>query len=176
MSAISRPAPAARSAGVVATSILPPNSPQCARLSTPGRLVGPAAAAYSRRRVVRRAAASALGEQEFLEAIRFKPWADGHGYGFAEYAGRHGDFAIAGGAALLEAGRDGHHACSTVVIRRRSGAEAPVRGGTHADRPACRQSRHQTRRCRSQRARCDGRRPCDRRLSTSSAGVLIRRG
>jgi carbon-monoxide dehydrogenase medium subunit len=50
---------------------------------------------------------SALGEQEFLEAIRFKPWADGHGYGFAEYARRHGDFAIAGGAALLEAGRDG---------------------------------------------------------------------
>lgn len=50
---------------------------------------------------------SALGEQEFLEAIRFKPWAHGHGYGFAEYARRHGDFAIAGGAALLEASRDG---------------------------------------------------------------------
>lgn len=50
---------------------------------------------------------SALGEQEFLEAIRFKPWADGHGYGFAEYARRHGDFAIGGAAALLEAGRDG---------------------------------------------------------------------
>jgi aerobic carbon-monoxide dehydrogenase medium subunit len=50
---------------------------------------------------------SALGEQEFLEAIRFKPWADGHGYGFAEYARRHGDFAIAGAAALLEAGIDG---------------------------------------------------------------------
>jgi aerobic carbon-monoxide dehydrogenase medium subunit len=50
---------------------------------------------------------SALGEQEFLEAIRFKPWAEGHGYGFAEYARRHGDFAIAGAAALLEAGRGG---------------------------------------------------------------------
>ena len=50
---------------------------------------------------------SALGEQEFLEAIRFKPWADGHGHGFAEYARRHGDFAIAGAAALLEAGTDG---------------------------------------------------------------------
>jgi carbon-monoxide dehydrogenase medium subunit len=49
---------------------------------------------------------SALGEQEFLEAIRFKPWAEGHGYGFAEYARRHGDFAIAGAAALLEAGND----------------------------------------------------------------------
>ncbi|MGQ0686980.1 FAD binding domain-containing protein [Bradyrhizobium sp.] len=50
---------------------------------------------------------SALGEQEFLEALRFKPWANGHGYGFAEYARRHGDFAVAGGAALLEADRDG---------------------------------------------------------------------
>jgi aerobic carbon-monoxide dehydrogenase medium subunit len=50
---------------------------------------------------------SALGEQEFLETIRFKPWADGHGYGFAEYARRHGDFAIAGAAALLEADIDG---------------------------------------------------------------------
>ncbi|MFL6826544.1 MAG: FAD binding domain-containing protein [Bradyrhizobium sp.] len=50
---------------------------------------------------------SALGEQEFLDAIRFKPWANGHGYGFAEYARRHGDFAIAGAAALLEGGRDG---------------------------------------------------------------------
>jgi carbon-monoxide dehydrogenase medium subunit len=46
---------------------------------------------------------SALGEQEFLEALRFRPWAKGHGYGFAEYARRHGDFAIAGAAALLEA-------------------------------------------------------------------------
>jgi carbon-monoxide dehydrogenase medium subunit len=50
---------------------------------------------------------SALGDQELLEALRFKPWAKGHGYGFAEYARRHGDFAIAGGAALLEAGKDG---------------------------------------------------------------------
>ena len=112
---------------------------------------------------------SALGEQEFLEAIRFKPWADGHGYGFAEYARRHGDFAIAGGAALLEAGRDGRITRAALLS---FGVEAApkrlVRGGTHADRPARRQSRHQTRRCRSQRARCNGRRPCDRRLSASS--------
>jgi carbon-monoxide dehydrogenase medium subunit len=50
---------------------------------------------------------SALGDQEFLEALRFKPWGKGHGHGFAEYARRHGDFAIAGGAALLEADKDG---------------------------------------------------------------------
>lgn len=45
---------------------------------------------------------SSLDDQEFLEALRFRPWAKGHGYGFAEYARRHGDFAISGAAALLE--------------------------------------------------------------------------
>jgi carbon-monoxide dehydrogenase medium subunit len=50
---------------------------------------------------------SALSEQEFLEALRFRPWAKGHGYGFAEYARRHGDFAIAGGACLLETDNSG---------------------------------------------------------------------
>jgi aerobic carbon-monoxide dehydrogenase medium subunit len=45
---------------------------------------------------------SSLDDQEFLEALRFRTWAKGHGYGFAEYARRHGDFAIAGAAALLE--------------------------------------------------------------------------
>jgi len=49
---------------------------------------------------------SAVGEREFLETIRIKPWAKGHGYGFAEYARRHGDFAIAGAAALIETGSD----------------------------------------------------------------------
>jgi carbon-monoxide dehydrogenase medium subunit len=46
---------------------------------------------------------SSLDDQEFLETVRFKPWAVRHGYGFAEYARRHGDFAISGAAALLEA-------------------------------------------------------------------------
>ncbi|MCK1423008.1 xanthine dehydrogenase family protein subunit M [Bradyrhizobium sp. 182] len=46
---------------------------------------------------------SSLDDQEFLETVRFRPWAKGHGYGFAEYARRHGDFAISGAAALLEA-------------------------------------------------------------------------
>jgi carbon-monoxide dehydrogenase medium subunit len=45
---------------------------------------------------------SALDDQEFLEVLRFRPWAKGHGCGFAEYARRHGDFAIAGAAALIE--------------------------------------------------------------------------
>jgi carbon-monoxide dehydrogenase medium subunit len=58
---------------------------------------------------------SALGEREFLEALRFKPWANGHGYGFAEYARRHGDFAVAGGVALLEADRDGRIARAALL-------------------------------------------------------------
>jgi len=44
---------------------------------------------------------SALDEREILRAIRWRPWPRGHGYGFHEYARRHGDFAIAGAAALL---------------------------------------------------------------------------
>jgi carbon-monoxide dehydrogenase medium subunit len=78
---------------------------------------------------------SALGDQEFLEALRFKPWAKGHGYGFAEYARRHGDFAIAGGAALLEADKDGRITRAALLSfgvesapRRLPGAEASLIG------------------------------------------------
>jgi carbon-monoxide dehydrogenase medium subunit len=78
---------------------------------------------------------SALGEQEFLEAIRIKPWAKGHGYGFAEYARRHGDFAVAGGAAMIEAGSDGRIARAALLSfgveaspRRLSNAEAALIG------------------------------------------------
>lgn len=78
---------------------------------------------------------SALGEQDFLEAIRIRPWAKGHGYGFAEYARRHGDFAIAGGAALVEADSNGRVARVTLVSfgveaspRRLSDAEASLIG------------------------------------------------
>lgn len=74
---------------------------------------------------------SALGEQEFLEAIRFKPWAEGHGYGFAEYARRHGDFAIAGGAALLEAGGDGRITRAALVS---FGVEAAPKRLSEAER------------------------------------------
>jgi carbon-monoxide dehydrogenase medium subunit len=78
---------------------------------------------------------SALGEQEFLEAIRIKPWAKGHGYGFAEYARRHGDFAVAGGAAMIEAGNDGRITRAALLSfgveaspRRLSDAEAALIG------------------------------------------------
>jgi aerobic carbon-monoxide dehydrogenase medium subunit len=43
----------------------------------------------------------AAGPDEILAAIRIKPWGPAYGYGFCEFSRRHGDFAIAGAAALL---------------------------------------------------------------------------
>jgi len=43
-----------------------------------------------------------IGPDELLTKVRVPNWAAGHGYGFAEYARRHGDFAIVSAAALLE--------------------------------------------------------------------------
>jgi carbon-monoxide dehydrogenase medium subunit len=42
-----------------------------------------------------------LGPGELLTAISIPLWPAGHGYGFAEFARRHGDFAMAGTAALM---------------------------------------------------------------------------
>lgn len=68
---------------------------------------------------------SALGEQEFLQSIRWRRWPAGHGYGFSEYARRRGDFAIAGAAALLELAADGTVRRAAIVV---FGVEpAPVR-------------------------------------------------
>lgn len=43
-----------------------------------------------------------LGPDELLTTIRVPYWGTGHGYGFVEFARRHGDFAIIAVAALLE--------------------------------------------------------------------------
>jgi carbon-monoxide dehydrogenase medium subunit len=59
---------------------------------------------------------SALDDDEYLEAIRFEPWRPGSGHGFAEYARRHGDFAIVGCGALLDADAAGRIARAAVVI------------------------------------------------------------
>jgi carbon-monoxide dehydrogenase medium subunit len=48
----------------------------------------------------------AIDANEMLVAIRFPLWQSGHGFGFEEFARRHGDFALASAAALLES--DGH--------------------------------------------------------------------
>jgi carbon-monoxide dehydrogenase medium subunit len=45
---------------------------------------------------------SALAPEECLTRIRIPLWPKGHGYGFVEFARRHGDFAIVSAAALLE--------------------------------------------------------------------------
>jgi len=44
---------------------------------------------------------------EVLVSVRLPAWGAGHGFGFEEFARRHGDFAIVSAAALLEAGTDG---------------------------------------------------------------------
>jgi carbon-monoxide dehydrogenase medium subunit len=42
-----------------------------------------------------------------VAAIDLPLWRTGHGYGFHEFARRHGDFALAGAAALLDVGAGG---------------------------------------------------------------------
>jgi carbon-monoxide dehydrogenase medium subunit len=50
--------------------------------------------------------ATALAPDEMIAAIDLPLWRSGHGYGFQEFARRHGDFALAGAAALLDVGAD----------------------------------------------------------------------
>ena len=45
---------------------------------------------------------TALDDKEILTSIRIEPWPPGHGWAFVEYARRHGDFAIASVAVLLQ--------------------------------------------------------------------------
>jgi len=44
----------------------------------------------------------ALKPDELLLGLRLSPWGPGHGWAFEEYARRHGDFAIASAAVMLE--------------------------------------------------------------------------
>jgi carbon-monoxide dehydrogenase medium subunit len=67
----------------------------------------------------------ALAQDELLTTVRFPAWPAGHRFGFAEFARRHGDFAIAAAAVLLDIDPAG-------VIRKASLAigglaEAPIR-------------------------------------------------
>ncbi len=48
--------------------------------------------------------ATVLAPDEMIAAIELPIWRPGHGYGFHEFARRHGDFALAGAAALLDVG------------------------------------------------------------------------
>jgi carbon-monoxide dehydrogenase medium subunit len=49
----------------------------------------------------------ALEPDEILTSVEFTPWPAGHGWAFAEFARRHGDFAIASAAAMLMLNADG---------------------------------------------------------------------
>jgi carbon-monoxide dehydrogenase medium subunit len=49
----------------------------------------------------------AIEADELLTQVRFAAWPKGHGYGFVEFARRHGDFAITSAAAMLEEDANG---------------------------------------------------------------------
>jgi aerobic carbon-monoxide dehydrogenase medium subunit len=50
--------------------------------------------------------ATVLEPDEMIAAVELPIWRLGHGHGFHEFARRHGDFALAGAAALLDVGAD----------------------------------------------------------------------
>jgi carbon-monoxide dehydrogenase medium subunit len=68
---------------------------------------------------------SALEPDELLTRISFEAWPQDHGWGFEEYARRHGDFAIASAGVLLTL--DAHGAISRLAIVVGGLAGAPVR-------------------------------------------------
>ena len=75
---------------------------------------------------------TAVQPDEILVEIRFPAWPKGHGYGFVEFARRHGDFAIASAAALLE--EDASGKIKRVSLTIGGVSKTPVR------MPQCRES------------------------------------
>jgi len=59
---------------------------------------------------------TAVQPDEILTAIELPLWPAGHGYGFHEFARRHGDFAIVGAAAMLDVGADKTVKRATVTL------------------------------------------------------------
>ena len=59
---------------------------------------------------------TSLALDEVLTCIRFKPWQGRTGSGFCEFSRRHGDFAVAGAIALLEAGNDNRVTRASVTL------------------------------------------------------------
>jgi carbon-monoxide dehydrogenase medium subunit len=70
---------------------------------------------------------TAVGLDEILTAVELPLWPAGHGFGFHEFARRHGDFAIVGAAALLAIGKDRVVARASVTLC--GVATAPLRMG-----------------------------------------------
>ena len=82
----------------------------------------------------------AMEPDEVLTRVRFGLWPLGHGYGFVEFARRHGDFAIVSAAALLVLGGDGTISRAVVTVGgvgpapvRVSAAEAALVGSVAGD-------------------------------------------
>ncbi len=82
----------------------------------------------------------AMEPDEVLTRVRFPLWPLGHGYGFVEFARRHGDFAIVSAAALLVLGGDGTISRAVVTVGgvgpapvRVSAAEAALVGSVAGD-------------------------------------------
>src|SRR5256885_2845810 len=68
---------------------------------------------------------TALEPNELLTKVTFAAWPKGHGYGFVEFARRHGDFALASAAALLEEDANGKIKRASLTLG--GVATAPVR-------------------------------------------------
>ena len=58
----------------------------------------------------------AIEPDEILIEVRFPAWPQGHGYGFVEFARRHGDFAIASAAALVQEDANGKITRASLAI------------------------------------------------------------
>jgi len=58
----------------------------------------------------------AIEQNEVVTAARFPLWPAGHGYGFVEFARRHGDFAIVSAAALLTENAKGEITRASVTL------------------------------------------------------------
>lgn len=66
-----------------------------------------------------------LEPDEMLVSVRVPYWAAGHGHAFVEFARRHGDFAVASAAALLEVDGSGRISRSSLTVG--GVATAPLR-------------------------------------------------
>lgn len=58
----------------------------------------------------------AIEAGEIVTVIRFRPWPEGHGAAFIEFARRKGDFAIVAVAAMLTLGSDGRIARASLAV------------------------------------------------------------
>src|SRR5258706_3997118 len=74
----------------------------------------------------------ALEPNELLTTVKFPRWPAGHGLGFVEFARRHGDFAIASAAALLEMDSNGKIKRASLTLGGVATAPARMRNGEKA--------------------------------------------